>query len=55
MGACIAPAMGNALKMATGERITNVPMMLTGEPQEEHWDVPAILNTFEGALQTELV
>ncbi|GAB4040901.1 xanthine dehydrogenase family protein molybdopterin-binding subunit [Spirosoma jeollabukense] len=55
MGACIAPALGNALKMATGERITTVPMMLTGEPAEEHWDVPAILNTFEGALKTELV
>ena len=55
MGACIAPAMGNALKMATGERVTRVPMMLTSEPPEEHWDVPAILNTFEGAIKTELV
>jgi len=55
MGACIAPAIGNALKMATGERVTKVPMMLTNEPAEEHWDVPAILNTFEGATKTNLL
>ncbi|WP_379966270.1 molybdopterin cofactor-binding domain-containing protein [Epilithonimonas sp. UC225_85] len=54
MGACIAPAVANALKNATGERVTKIPMMLTNEPPEEHWDVPAILNTFEGAVQTEL-
>ena len=45
---------GNAVKMATGERITRIPMMLTGQPPEEHWDVPAILNTFSGAVKTEL-
>ena len=54
MCACIAPALGNAVKMATGERITRIPMMLTGQPAEEHWDVPAILNTFNGAVKTEL-
>ncbi|MDB5826435.1 MAG: twin-arginine translocation pathway signal protein [Variovorax sp.] len=47
--ACIvAPALANALFMATGLPQTTIPLTLPGEFQE-HWDVPAGLNTFDGA------
>ena len=47
--ASIAPALANALADATGVRLRRVPLRLPGEPPEEHWDVPAQLNTFRGA------
>ena len=50
----VAPAIANALFAATGERVRSVPLRLSGEPPEEHWDVPATLNTFKGAKKTAL-
>jgi len=32
-----------------------VPLRLPNEPAEEHWDVPATLNTFKGAPLTTLL
>ena len=46
----IAPALANALFDATGIRVRTVPLRLPDEPPEEHWDVPATLNTFRGAI-----
>lgn len=45
----IAAAIANALANATGVRLRQLPLRLPGEPPEEHWDVPARLNTFAGA------
>lgn len=45
----IAAALANALADATGVRLRQLPLRLPGEPAEEHWDVPAKLNTFSGA------
>jgi len=50
--ASIAPALANALANATGVRLRKVPLRLPGAPAEEHWDVPAQLNTFKGAPVT---
>lgn len=50
--ASIAPALANALANATGVRLRKVPLRLLSEPAEEHWDVPAQLNTFKGAPVT---
>jgi isoquinoline 1-oxidoreductase subunit beta len=49
ISALIAPALANALANATGERVRSVPLRLSAEPPEEHWDVPADINTFAGA------
>lgn len=47
--ACVvAPALANALAMASGQRCTKVPLVLTNEVVAQ-WSVPAGLNTFEGA------
>ena len=51
----IAPAIANALFAAIGERVRTVPLRISGEPPEEHWDVPASLNTFKGAKKTALL
>ena len=53
--ALIAPAIANALFAAIGERVRTVPLRISGEPPEEHWDVPATLNTFKGAKKTALL
>lgn len=44
----IAPALANALAMASGQRCTSVPLVLPTEVIEP-WSVPAGLNTFDGA------
>lgn len=44
----VAPALANALFMATGQPQTTVPLTLPGEVLEA-WAVPAGLNTFDGA------
>lgn len=44
----IAPALANALAMATGRPMRTIPLTLPGEV-DEPWDVPAGLNTFAGA------
>lgn len=44
----IAPALANALAMASGQRCTSVPLVLPNEVIEP-WSVPAGLNTFDGA------
>ena len=47
--ACVvAPALANALAMASGQRCTAVPLVLAKEVIEP-WSVPAGLNTFDGA------
>jgi CO/xanthine dehydrogenase Mo-binding subunit len=47
--ACVvAPALANALTQATGKPFRQVPLRLPDEPVEA-WDVPAGLNTFDGA------
>ena len=51
----VAPAVANALFAAIGERVRTVPLRIAGEPPEEHWDVPATLNTFKGAKKTALL
>ena len=51
----VAPAVANALFAAIGERVRTVPLRIQGEPPEEHWDVPATLNTFKGAKKTTLL
>lgn len=53
ISALIAPALANALADATGIRVRSVPIRLPDEPPEEHWDVPAVLNTFRGAPVTD--
>ena len=50
----IAPAVANALFAAIGERVRTVPLRISGEPPEEHWDVPATVNTFKGAKHSGL-
>lgn len=44
----VAPALANALAMATGQPQRSVPLRLPGEVLEA-WAVPADLNTFKGA------
>jgi isoquinoline 1-oxidoreductase beta subunit len=47
--ACVvAPALANALAQATGKPFRQVPLRLPDEPPEV-WDVPAKVNTFNGA------
>ena len=50
----IAPAIANALFAAIGERVRTVPLRISGEPPEEHWEVPATVNTFKGAKESAL-
>lgn len=48
MACVIAPALANALAMASGQRCCAVPLVLQNEVIEP-WQVPAGLNTFTGA------
>lgn len=48
MACLVAPALANALAMATGRVLRSVPLTLPGEVIEP-WAVPAPLNTFDGA------
>ena len=48
VASAVAPALANALFMATGHPQTTIPLTLPGEVLEP-WAVPAGLNTFKGA------
>jgi len=53
-GSSIIPAIANALALATGTRLRDLPLRLPGEPAEASWERPARLNTFKNAAQSNL-